>query len=125
MAESVKWGEKGARVNSISPGIIVTPLALDAASTVLVEISKNMFAKCPVGRPGTADEVGDAAELMTNERGALITGAHLFTEGGATAPFLPRPPQKDEGGRMTLSSIFENVPKIFKIGPDGFGAYLL
>ncbi len=52
MAESVKWGEKGARINSISPGIIVTPLALDEFNGPRGDFYKNMFAKCPAGRPG-------------------------------------------------------------------------
>ena len=61
MAESVKWGEKGARVNSISPGIIVTPLAIDEFNGPRGDFYKNMFAKCPAGRPGTADEVANVA----------------------------------------------------------------
>ena len=67
MAESVKWGEKGARVNSISPGIIVTPLALDEFNGPRGDFYKNMFAKCPAGRPGTADEVANVAELLMRE----------------------------------------------------------
>ena len=61
MAESVRWGEKGARINSISPGIIVTPLALDEFNGPRGDFYKNMFAKCPAGRPGTADEVANVA----------------------------------------------------------------
>jgi NAD(P)-dependent dehydrogenase (short-subunit alcohol dehydrogenase family) len=55
MAESVKWGKRGARINSISPGIIVTPLAIDEFNGPRGDFYKNMFAKCPAGRPGTAD----------------------------------------------------------------------
>lgn len=53
MAESVKWGSRGARINSISPGIIVTPLAIDEFNGPRGEFYKNMFAQCPAGRPGT------------------------------------------------------------------------
>ena len=74
MYEAVKWGEKGARINSISPGIIVTPLAIDEFNGVRGEFYKNMFAKCPAGRPGTADEVANVAELLMSEKGAFITG---------------------------------------------------
>ncbi len=63
MAEAVKWGRKGARINSISPGIIVTPLAIDEFQGPRGDFYKNMFAKCPAGRPGTADEVANVAEL--------------------------------------------------------------
>ena len=75
MAEAVKWGERGARVNSISPGIIVTPLAIDEFNGPRGEFYKNMFAKCPAGRPGTADEVANVAELLMSGRGAFITGS--------------------------------------------------
>ena len=85
MAEAVKWGERGARINSISPGIIVTPLALDEFNGPRGDFYKNMFAKCPAGRPGTADEVANVAELLMRPQGAFITGADFLIDGGATA----------------------------------------
>ncbi len=88
MAEAVKWGERGARINSISPGIIVTPLALDEFNGPRGDFYKNMFAKCPAGRPGTADEVANVAELLMSDRGAFITGADFLIDGGATASFF-------------------------------------
>lgn len=88
MYESVKWGEKGARINSISPGIIVTPLALDEFNGVRGDFYKNMFAKCPAGRPGTADEVANVAELLMGEKGAFITGTDFLCDGGATASYF-------------------------------------
>lgn len=91
MAESVKWGEKGARLNSISPGIIVTPLALDEFNGPRGDFYKNMFAKCPAGRPGTADEVANVAELVMSEKGAFITGADFLIDGGATASYYYGP----------------------------------
>lgn len=96
MAESVKWGEKGARINSISPGIIVTPLAIDEFNGPRGEFYKNMFAKCPAGRPGTADEVANVAELLMSEKGAFITGADFLIDGGATASYFygPLKPEK-------------------------------
>ena len=91
MAEAVKWGERGARVNSISPGIIVTPLALDEFNGPRGDFYKNMFAKCPAGRPGTADEVASVAELLMSDRGAFITGADFLIDGGATASYFYGP----------------------------------
>lgn len=88
MAEAVKWGKKGARLNSISPGIIVTPLALDEFNGVRGDFYKNMFAKCPAGRPGTADEVANVAELLMSNKGAFITGADFLIDGGATASYF-------------------------------------
>lgn len=91
MAESVKWGEKGARINSISPGIIVTPLAIDEFNGPRGDFYKNMFAKCPAGRPGTADEVANVAELLMSDKGAFITGADFLIDGGATASYYYGP----------------------------------
>lgn len=88
MYEAVKWGEKGARINSISPGIIVTPLAINEFNGVRGEFYKNMFAKCPAGRPGTADEVANVAELLMSEKGAFITGTDFLCDGGATASYF-------------------------------------
>lgn len=91
MAEAVKWGQRGARINSISPGIIVTPLALDEFKGPRGEFYKNMFARCPAGRPGTADEVANVAELLMSDKGAFITGADFLVDGGATASFFYGP----------------------------------
>lgn len=91
MAEAVKWGIKGARINSISPGIIVTPLAIDEFNGPRGDFYKNMFAKCPAGRPGTADEVANVAELLMEPKGAFITGADFLIDGGATASYFYGP----------------------------------
>lgn len=91
MAESVKWGARGARINSISPGIIVTPLAIDEFNGPRGDFYKNMFAKCPAGRPGTADEVANVAELLMSDKGAFITGADFLIDGGATASYFYGP----------------------------------
>ena len=88
MAEAVKWGTRGARINSISPGIIVTPLAIDEFNGPRGNFYKNMFAHCPAGRAGTADEVANVAELLMSRRGALITGADFLVDGGATAAYF-------------------------------------
>lgn len=91
MAEAVKWGKKGARINSISPGIVVTPLAVDEFNGPRGDFYKNMFAKCPAGRPGTADEVANVAELLMSSKGAFITGADFLVDGGATASYFYGP----------------------------------
>ena len=91
MAESVKWGARGARLNAIAPGIIVTPLAMDEFNGPRGAFYKNMFAKCPAGRPGTADEVANVAELLMSEKGAFITGAAFLMDGGATASYFYGP----------------------------------
>lgn len=87
MAEAVKWGRRGARLNDIAPGIIVTPLAIDEFNGSRGDFYKNMFAKCPAGRPGTADEVANVAELLMSPAGAFITGSTILIDGGATASY--------------------------------------
>lgn len=96
MAEAVRWGERGARINDIAPGIIVTPLAIDEFNGPRGDFYKNMFAKCPAGRPGTADEVANVAELLMSERAAFITGSTILIDGGATASYFYGPLQPEE-----------------------------
>ena len=96
MGQAPVWGQRGARINSISPGIIVTPLAVDEFNGPRGDFYKNMFAKCPAGRPGIADEVATLAELMLDSRGAFITGSDFLIDGGATASYFygPLKPEK-------------------------------
>jgi NAD(P)-dependent dehydrogenase (short-subunit alcohol dehydrogenase family) len=91
MAEAVRWGERGARLNDIAPGIIVTPLAIDEFNGPRGDFYKNMFAKCPAGRPGTADEIAGIAELLMSDRGAFISGSTILADGGATASYFYGP----------------------------------
>ena len=93
MFEACRWGEKGARINSISPGIIVTPLAIDEFNGPRGDFYKNMFAKCPAGRPGTADEVANVAELLMSDKGTFITGSAFLIDGGATSSYYYGPLQ--------------------------------
>ena len=91
MAQAVAWGERGARLNAVAPGIIVTPLALDEFNGPRGDFYKNMFAKCPAGRPGTADEVANVAELLMSDKGAFISGSTFLVDGGATASYYYGP----------------------------------
>lgn len=91
MAQSVEWGKRGARLNGIAPGIVVTPLAIDEFNGPRGDFYKNMFAKCPAGRPGTADEIANVAELLMSEKGSFITGSTFLIDGGATASYYYGP----------------------------------
>ena len=93
MYEAVEWGKRGARLNAIAPGIIVTPLAVDEFNGIRGDFYKNMFAKCPAGRPGTTDEIADVAELLMSERAQFITGSTFLIDGGATASYYYGPLQ--------------------------------
>ena len=95
MYECVRWGERGARLNAIAPGIIVTPLAIDEFNGPRGDFYRNMFARCPAGRPGTADEMANIAELLLSGAGAFITGSTFLADGGATASYYYGPLQPE------------------------------
>ena len=84
-AEAVRWGERAARVNAISPGIIITPLARDELNGPNGAGYRRMLELSPAGRAGTPDEVGTVGELLMTERGAFITGSDILIDGGGTA----------------------------------------
>lgn len=87
MCESVNWGRRGARINSISPGIIITPLANDELNGPRSEGYRRMISLCPAGRAGTPDEVATVAELLMSDRGTFITGSDFLMDGGVTASY--------------------------------------
>ena len=87
MAEAVRWGKRGARVNTISPGIIFTPLAKDELTGPRGEGYRRMIELCPVGRGGTPDEVGTVGALLMGPEGGFITGSDFLMDGGVTAAY--------------------------------------
>ena len=95
-AEAVRWGERGARINTISPGIIITPLAKDELSGPRGAGYRRMLELSPAGRAGTPDEVGNVAALLMGPDGAFITGSDFLMDGGVTASFFygPLAPEK-------------------------------
>ena len=90
MAEAVRWGKRGARVNTISPGIIFTPLAKDELTGPRGEGYRRMIELSPVGRGGTPDEVGAVGALLMGPDGTFITGSDFLMDGGVTASYLYR-----------------------------------
>lgn len=87
MAEAVRWGERGARINTISPGIVMTPLAVDELTGPRGAGYRRMIDGSPVGRAGTPDEVGQVAALLMGPDGTFITGSDFLMDGGVTAAF--------------------------------------
>lgn len=87
MAEAVRWGRRGARINTISPGIIITPLARDELNGPRGEGYRRMIETCAVGRAGTPDEVGNVAALLMGPDGSFITGSDFLMDGGVTAGY--------------------------------------
>ncbi len=88
MAEAVRWGQRGARINTISPGIIITPLARDELTGPRREGYRRMLDLCPAGRAGTPDEVATVAALLMGPDGAFITGSDFLIDGGVTASYF-------------------------------------
>ncbi len=86
-SEAVKWGKKNARINSISPGIIITPLANDELNGPRGANYKKMLELCPSHRAGTSDEVGDLAAYLMSDKAGFITGADFLIDGGTTASY--------------------------------------
>ena len=87
MYEATRWGRRGATINSISPGIIITPLANDELHGPRKDGYLKMIEGMPARRAGTPDEVGDLAEFLMSSRGRFISGADLLIDGGCTASY--------------------------------------
>ena len=87
MAEAVRWGKRGARVNTISPGIIMTPLAKDELTGPRGEGYRRMIEVSAAGRAGTPDEVGTVGALLMGPDGGFITGSDFLMDGGVTAAY--------------------------------------
>jgi NAD(P)-dependent dehydrogenase (short-subunit alcohol dehydrogenase family) len=89
--EAINWAKRGARINSISPGIIVTPLASDELHGERADFYQAMLKKMPAGRAGTPDEVAALAAHIMGPDGGFITGGDFLIDGGATANFFYGP----------------------------------
>ena len=87
MAEAVRWGKRGARINTISPGIIMTPLAKDELTGPRGAGYRRMIEVSAAGRAGTPDEVGSVGALLMGADGAFITGSDFLMDGGVTAAY--------------------------------------
>jgi NAD(P)-dependent dehydrogenase (short-subunit alcohol dehydrogenase family) len=87
MAEAVRWGKRGARINTISPGIIMTPLANDELKGPRGLGYRRMIDRSAAGRAGTPDEVGVVGALLMGQDGGFITGSDFLMDGGVTAAY--------------------------------------
>jgi len=87
MAEAVRWGERGARLNTISPGIVMTPLAKDELTGPRGEGYRRMIELSVAKRAGTPDEVGTVGALLMGPDGGFITGSDILMDGGVTATY--------------------------------------
>jgi NAD(P)-dependent dehydrogenase (short-subunit alcohol dehydrogenase family) len=88
MAEAVRWSKRGARINTISPGIVITPLAKDELTGPRGEGYRRMIELSPAGRAGTPDEIATVGALLMGPDGAFITGSDFLIDGGVTASYF-------------------------------------
>jgi NAD(P)-dependent dehydrogenase (short-subunit alcohol dehydrogenase family) len=87
MAEAVRWGKRGARVNTISPGIVMTPLAKDELNGPRGAGYRKMIEGSVAKRAATPDEVGAVGALLMGPDGGFITGSDFLMDGGVTAAY--------------------------------------
>jgi NAD(P)-dependent dehydrogenase (short-subunit alcohol dehydrogenase family) len=85
-AMAVELSPKGIRVNAIAPGFIYTPMT-DTALNSDPERKAKVFARTPMGRMGTPDEIGDAALFLATNASKFITGVVLPVDGGNSIGF--------------------------------------
>lgn len=84
-AAATVWGERGARVNSISPGIVITPLARDEFASPAGPVYRAMVDASAAGRVGTCDEIATVAAFLLGPDSTFITGTDLLIDGGVIA----------------------------------------
>jgi NAD(P)-dependent dehydrogenase (short-subunit alcohol dehydrogenase family) len=87
MAQAVRWGRRGARINTISPGVIMTPLARDELTGPRGEGYRRMIESSVAKRAGTPDEVANVAALLMGADGGFISGSDFLMDGGVTATY--------------------------------------
>jgi len=85
---ALDWGAKGARIVSLSPGVIATSMGrMEAASG---DRAQAMIDATPAGRWGTADDIAAATEFLLSDAASYITGCDLRVDGGAVAAMRGR-----------------------------------
>lgn len=87
-ASSISWGKRGARVNSISPGIVLTPLALHELNSPIGEMYKAMIEASPAKRMSSPDEIAVAANFLLGPDAGFVTGSDLLIDGGVISAML-------------------------------------
>lgn len=93
-AASVAWGERGARVNSISPGVISTPMGQQELASESGDMMRAMVESSATKRLGTPDDIAAAVAFLVGPEASFITGTDLLVDGGVVAA-MRNPPAAD------------------------------
>ena len=81
---AIDWGKRGARINTISPGVVVTPLAYDEFRAA-GEGYQKMIEASAMHRVGNPAEIANAAQFLLSDQASFITGTDLLVDGGTIA----------------------------------------
>jgi NAD(P)-dependent dehydrogenase (short-subunit alcohol dehydrogenase family) len=84
-AAAHRWGQRGARVSSISPGIIATPMSQAELASAAGEAMRAMISASAAGRLGTGEDIAAAVDFLTGPHATFITGTDLLVDGGVVA----------------------------------------
>jgi NAD(P)-dependent dehydrogenase (short-subunit alcohol dehydrogenase family) len=87
-AATVPWGRRGARINSISPGIVATPMGQQELAGASGQFMRAMIAGSATGRLGTPDDIASAAAWLLGPESTFVTGSDLLVDGGVVAALL-------------------------------------
>jgi NAD(P)-dependent dehydrogenase (short-subunit alcohol dehydrogenase family) len=110
-AAAAAWGRRGARINSVSPGVIATALTRAELASPLGPVIQSMIDGSPAGRIGTADDVAAAVEFLLSPAASFITGADLLLDGGVTAALA--------SGDIDLAAIIHRVAELTRTEAHG------
>ncbi|UUU26476.1 SDR family oxidoreductase [Streptomyces sp. DSM 40750] len=84
-AAALAWNRRGARINSVSPGVIATAMSKAEAEGPSGEHMLRMLEASGAGRSGTPAEIADAVAFLTGPEARYITGTDLLVDGGQAA----------------------------------------
>jgi NAD(P)-dependent dehydrogenase (short-subunit alcohol dehydrogenase family) len=86
-AASIEWGARGARINSISPGIVSTSMGRQELSSESGPLMRGLIDGSAAHRVGTPGDIASAAAFLLGADSAFITGTDLLVDGGVVAAF--------------------------------------